>query len=268
MRSATGETAGQAELRWRTGPAVMQAPSRQRRVLRVADDQRARARRRRSGSAGRRGRSRPRAASVKATAPASSRKPISVISRPSRPLVSAAIGSTLTGLASTARRCRNSSCLRGVDRRPGVGAGDDGGDAAGRGGGAGGAEALLVALAGLADLDADVDDAGGEAPAAAVERRGAAPSKTSAIAPAVDDEAARRRRGRPRGRPGGRWSGSACRPPRPGSFRARRLRREQVHRRHAHGDAHLDLLLDHADVDVVGEQCRRSRRRGSSGRGA
>ena len=46
---------------------------------------------------------------MKATAPASIRKPISVISRPSRPLVSAAIGSTLTGLASTARRCRNSS---------------------------------------------------------------------------------------------------------------------------------------------------------------
>ena len=58
--------------------------------------------------------------------------------------------------------------LRGVDGREGVGAGDDGGDAARRGRGACGAEALLVPLAGLADLDADVDDARREAAAAAV----------------------------------------------------------------------------------------------------
>ena len=79
--------------------------------------------------------------------------------------------------------------LRGVDRRPGVGAGDDGGDAAGGGGGAGGAEALLVALAGLADLDADVDDAGGEAAAAAVDARAVAFEDLGDQA-VVDDEAA------------------------------------------------------------------------------
>jgi hypothetical protein len=50
-----------------------------------------------------------RSQSVKATAPASIRKPISVISRPSRPLVSAAIARTFTGEASRARRITNSN---------------------------------------------------------------------------------------------------------------------------------------------------------------
>jgi hypothetical protein len=49
-----------------------------------------------------------------------------------------------------------------VDGGGRVGAGDDGRDAPGGGGEAGGAERLLVALAGLADLDAPVHDAGGE----------------------------------------------------------------------------------------------------------
>ena len=66
----------------------------------------------------------------------------------------------------------NSSALGLVDRGLGVGAGDDGGHAAGGGGGAGGAEALLVPLARLADLDADVDDPRREAGAAAVDARG------------------------------------------------------------------------------------------------
>ena len=50
-----------------------------------------------------------RSQSVKPTAPASSKKPISVISRPSRPLVSAAMVSTFTGAASLARLRVNSS---------------------------------------------------------------------------------------------------------------------------------------------------------------
>ena len=47
--------------------------------------------------------------SVKAMAPASRRNPISVISRPARPLVSAAIWRMRTGQASAARRVTNSS---------------------------------------------------------------------------------------------------------------------------------------------------------------
>ena len=55
-----------------------------------------------------------------------------------------------------------------VDGRIGVGAGDDGGHTASGGGGTGGAEAFLVTLAGFADLDADVDDAGGQVLSGAV----------------------------------------------------------------------------------------------------
>ena len=50
-----------------------------------------------------------RSQSVKPTAPASSKKPISVISRPARPFVSAAMVSTFTGAASFARLRVNSS---------------------------------------------------------------------------------------------------------------------------------------------------------------
>ena len=46
--------------------------------------------------------------SVKATAPASCKKPTSTISAPARPLVSAAMGRTWTGAASRARRMTNS----------------------------------------------------------------------------------------------------------------------------------------------------------------
>ena len=46
--------------------------------------------------------------SVKASAPASFRNPISVISRPARPLVSAAMGRTCTMLSAWARRVTNS----------------------------------------------------------------------------------------------------------------------------------------------------------------
>ena len=80
MRSATGDTAGRpsALANW---PAVMQAPALQRRLLRMADDQRAE-----PGGVGQAALEHPGArharASVKATAPASIRKPISVISAP------------------------------------------------------------------------------------------------------------------------------------------------------------------------------------------
>ena len=94
-----------------------------------------------------------------------------------------------------------------VDRWHGVGAGNDRGDAARRRRCAGGAEALLVPLAGLADLDPDVDDAGGEASPAAVEA-GAVALEDLGDAAVRRSRGRRRGCGRPRGRPGGRWSGS------------------------------------------------------------
>lgn len=60
-----------------------------------------------------------------------------------------------------------------VDGGHRVGARDDRGDAARGGGEARRAEALAVALAGLAHLHAEIDDAGGEALAAAVDHLGA-----------------------------------------------------------------------------------------------
>ncbi len=100
------------------------------------------------------------------------------------------MGRTLTGLAAMARRRMNSKVSGSSIGRQRVGAGDHGGHAAGRGGGAGGAEALLVALARLADLDADVDDAGGEAFAVAVEAGARAFEDLRDAAVVADNEAA------------------------------------------------------------------------------
>jgi hypothetical protein len=60
----------------------------------------------------------------------------------------------------------------GVDGGEGVGTGDDGGDAPRRRRKTRRAEGFLVPLARFANLDADVDDAGGQGMAAAVDHTG------------------------------------------------------------------------------------------------
>jgi hypothetical protein len=86
--------------------------------------------------------------------------------------------------------------LRAVHRGVGVGARDDGGDAPGGGGGARAPEALLVALARLADLDAPVHDPGREVAAAALDHLVERPLGLGRQEPrdeaALHDEAARR----------------------------------------------------------------------------
>ena len=80
-----------------------------------------------------------------------------------------------------------------VDGRAGVGAGDDRGDAARGRGEPGRAEAFAVSLARLADLDAEIDDSGREASAAAVDDRRALGRRPVAR----DDQAAWKRSGCP-----------------------------------------------------------------------
>ena len=178
-------------------PAVAAAPVREARVLHVGDDERAEAAGVGQGAGEDAGVLRPRGRRrVKATAPASRRKAISVISRPSRPLVSAAMRQDADRGVGGGAAGHELEDLGGVDGGDGVGAGDDGGDAPGGGGAAGGAERFLVALAGLGDLDAPVDDAGREAGAAAVDHRGEAVERVGGGGEEVGDEAVLDRRGR------------------------------------------------------------------------
>jgi hypothetical protein len=59
-----------------------------------------------------------------------------------------------------------------VDCGVGIGPRDDGGDTACGSGEGGGAEGFLVPIAGFTDFDADINDAGGEAEAVAVDYGG------------------------------------------------------------------------------------------------
>ena len=167
MRSATGDTAGRPS--WLANwPAVTQAPSLRPRLLRVAEDQRA--------EAGGIGQAALEDAGVGdgAAVGEGDRAGVHQEADLGHLAAVAALGQRRHGQDVDRARADGAALqeferLGGVDGGPCVGAGDDGGDAAGGGGGAGGAEALLVALAGLADLDADVDDARGEILAAAVD---------------------------------------------------------------------------------------------------
>ena len=188
---------------------------------------------------------------MKATAPAALSRPISVISSPCRPLVSAAIGWMLTIAVSRARRSTKStvaeSSITGevsgwqtmVVMPPAAAA-----LACGRKG-------LAMAGAGLADEGAHVDQAGRDDLAGAVDDLGAFGHAGRAdAAPRVADDAVGDQhvagaveiaRGIDRcGRWRAGWGG--------GRFsmmsRVGQVAGERFEHRHAHRDAHLDLLAD------------------------
>ena len=221
MRSAIGATSGRpsCEANW---PAVMQAPSESARLLRVAEDQ--------GPEAGGVGEAALEDAGVGDGAGVGEGDRAGVDQEADLGHLAAFAALGQGGHGQDVHRARADGAaleelerLGGVDGGPRVGAGDDGGDAACRGGGAGGAEALLVALAGLADLDADVDDAGGEV-LAAQSVPGAAALEHLGDAAVARSRGRRSGCGRPRGRRGGRWSRVSTPTAPPGSLRARRLR--------------------------------------------
>ena len=137
-----------------------------------------------------------------------------------------------------------------VDGGRGVGLADDGGDAAGGGGLAGGSERLAAGRARLADEGAHVDQARRDQLAAAVDHLGAFRHAGGADAllgladDAVGDQhvAGQVEIARRIDDPGvGEQDRAAVER---AWLRIRQIPRQGFQHRHAHGDAHLDLLAD------------------------